>query len=185
MTCVVAVLGYDGTVCLASDSSAVEDNLILRRAAPKIFKLGEFGIGYCHSFRLGQIIEHFLKPPTLAKEASEKEILGYMVTKFVPALKAVLEQNDYPTQDDEKTDWSIIVCVRGCIFTIESDFHVGYDRTPFAAIGAGTEYALGSMKTSMSSARREIGAKLVAENALWVAEYFSPSVTSPFDFIEL
>ena len=185
MTCVVAVRGHDGKICLAGDSSAVDENLIFKRVTPKVFLLGEFGIGYCHSFRLGQIIQYFFKPPVIPKEAQEKDIIQYMVTKFIPALKSVLEANDYPTQDDEKTDWSIIVCIRGMIFTIESDFHVGHDYVPFSAIGAGTEYALGSMQTNAGSERKEVNAKLVAEEALRVAEYFSPNVSGPFDFLEI
>lgn len=181
MTCVVAVLGNDGTFCLAGDSAAVEDNMIVKRATPKVFQIGEFAIGYCHSFRLGQIIEHFLKPPALTKELDRKELIAYMVTKFIPALKKTLEDNDYPFQDDEKTDWSLIICVRNTIFTIESDFHVGCDYNNFAAIGAGAEYALGSIWSINDRAN----AVEAAEKALAAAEYFSPNVTGPFHFIEL
>ena len=181
MTCVVAVIGNDGTFCLAGDSAAVEDNMIVKRATPKVFQIGEFAIGYCHSFRLGQIIEYFFKPPVLPEGADHKELMSYMVTKFIPTLKKALEKNDYPLQEDEKSDWSLIVCVRNSIFTIESDFHVGSDYDNFAAIGAGAEYALGSI----CSETDRNNAVEAAERALRAAEYFSPNVIGPFNFIVL
>lgn len=179
MTCVVAIVDKTKRVVLGADSSAVDELIHTEHLDSKVFKKGEFGIGYCHSFRMGQIIEFWFEPPPIPDD--EKNLMRYMVMEFVPELKKVLEDNDYPTHDDEKTDWSLIVAVAGQIFTIESDWHVGYDNVPYAAIGAGASYALGSMY----SASIDEDIDRTAYNALLAAQKFCPYVIGPFNFIEV
>ena len=179
MTCVVGTVDESGRVHLGADSSAVDDNQITSHVMPKVFKLGEFGIGYCHSFRLGQIIEYSFTPPPLPKKANENELLHYMIKEFIPTLRTELEIQQYPLHDDEKTDWSLLVGIRGHLFTIEPDYHLGYDDENYAAIGAGAEYALGAMFASDYS-----GSDLVSVG-LMAADAFCPYVTKPFHFIEV
>lgn len=178
MTCVVAVT--DGLkVKMGSDSAAANDDVISQRVCPKVFVRGEFGIGYCYSFRLGQIIEYFFEPPKIDKDV---DLMRYMVTKFVPALKVALEENDYPYHEDEKDRWMVLVGIRGKIFCIESDFQVGLDAEEVAAIGAGAELALGAMFVSL-----ELDYELleIAELGLTAAAKFSPFVIEPFLYIEV
>jgi ATP-dependent protease HslVU (ClpYQ) peptidase subunit len=181
MTCVVAVVdGERGKVVMGADSAAVEENLIVSHVPPKVFKIDEFGIGYCHSFRLGQVIQHFFQPPELPDENLDEDgMMSYMVRKFVPELRIILDANDYPSSDEEKASWSLLVGVRSSIYIIESDFHVGYYEDHFAAIGAGYEYALGAMLNS-----RRYGEDMAREG-LAAAKYFCPYVTGPFNFIEV
>jgi hypothetical protein len=174
----VATVDGNGKIIIGADSSAVDETIITPHIDPKVFKKGEFGIGYCHSFRLGQIIEFWFDPPPIPE--GEDNIIKYMVKDFIPELKGVLADNDYPNHDDEKTDWAIIVGVRGHLFTIESDWHVGYDDVSFAAIGAGSSYAIGAMASSTVGDNERI-----ALNALLIAEKFCPYVIGPFNFIEV
>lgn len=179
MTCVVAVVDGAQRITMGADSSAVDELIHTEHLDSKVFVKGEFGIGYCHSFRLGQILEFWFEPPELPDE--DNNLMRYMVRDFVPELKTVLEDNDYPAHEDEKTDWSIIVGVRGHIFTIESDWHVGYDDLPYAAIGAGSSYALGSLFTNNHDASKIV----VVRRALEAAQKFCPYVIGPFNFIEV
>ena len=179
MTCVVAVLDKTGKIFMGADSSAVDDVTHTAHVDSKVFKKDEFGIGYSHSFRMGQLIQFWFRPPTL--DENETDIMKYMVMNFIPELKTVLADNDYPNTDDEKTDWSLIVCVRGNIFTIEYDWHIGHDNLNYAAIGAGSTYALGAM----SSVYNTQSALETAQSALQAAEKFSPYVLGPFNFIEV
>lgn len=179
MTCVVGAVDGDGQIYMGADSSAVDSNIITRHALSKVFKVDEFGIGYCHSFKLGQLVEFCFSPPPLEKKMDEPAMIRYMITEFIPELKGQLEAHGYPNHDDEKENWSLLVGIRGYLFTIESDFHLGYDETHYAAIGAGSEYALGAMFCSQSS-----GMKL-ARVGLEAAEYFCPYVIRPFNFIEV
>jgi hypothetical protein len=179
MTCIVAALDNHGKIIMGADSSAVDETIHTPHIDPKVFVKGEFGIGYCHSFRMGQILQFWFTPPEIPE--NEKDMMRYMVMDFIPELKGVLADQDYPFHDDEKIDWSIIVAVRGKLFTIEADWHVGHDGIPYAAIGAGSPYALGAMH----SIHGEPNASIVALKALETAEKFSPYVLGPFNFIEV
>jgi hypothetical protein len=177
MTCIVAVVDLDRNVVMGADSAAVDDTIATRHLESKIFKKGEFGIGYCHSFRMGQIIEFWFTPPPIPK--NEDNLMRYMVMDFIPELKALLADNDYPNHEYEKTEWSLIIAVRGNIFTIEYDWHVGYDSFPYASIGAGSSYALGAMFACNDKAYER------AVCGLEAAEEFCPYVKGPFHFIEV
>jgi ATP-dependent protease HslVU (ClpYQ) peptidase subunit len=169
MTCIVA-LEDQGTIYMGADSAAIEGDAISLRTAPKIFKTGKFLIGYCNSFRYGQIIQHYFKPPPI----QDKDILKYMITKFVPELQRILENNGY-----EEKDSSIIIGYDGNIFYVESDWQVGQDMTNYHAIGSGSPYALGSLYSTSGEPLRRI------EQALEAAEKFSTTVRSPFNYLSI
>lgn len=178
MTCIVAIVDKQQGILMGADSSAVDDTIHTPHISPKVFLKGEFGIGYCHSFRLGQIIEFWFTPPPIPD--GEENLMRYMVMDFIPELKGVLADQDYPTHDDEKTEWSLIVGIRGHIFTIESDWHIGFDDIPYAAIGAGSSYALGAIHAA------EGGSSMFSlQKGLEAAEKFCPYVLGPFHFIEV
>jgi len=181
MTCIVAILDTNvdnkQKIIMGADSSAVDETIHTPHITPKVFVKGEFGIGYCHSFRLGQILEFWFTPPHIPE--GEENLMKYMVMDFIPELKGALALQDYPNHEDEKTEWSLIVGVRGHIFTVESDWHVGYDDIPYASIGAGSAYALGAIHAA------EGDNKWVAKKALEAAELFCPYVLGPFHFIEV
>lgn len=178
MTCIVGVVDSSGNVFMGADSSAVDSNIVTRHAMPKVFRVSNFVIGYCHSFRLGQLIEHIFEPPPFDKDVNKSQMINYMITEFIPELRCQLESHGYPSNDDERDNWSLLVGVNGYLFTIESDFHLGHDETSYASIGAGTEYALGAMHVSMKTG------KDLALDGLRAAEYFCPYVTMPFNFVE-
>ncbi len=67
-----------------------------------------------------------------------------------------------------------MVGVRGRLFVVESDYQVVEPTAPFAAIGSGAAYALGSMATSRGRPVARI------TQALKVAERFSGAVRGPF-----
>ena len=174
MTCIVAV--SDGNkVYMAGDSCAVDDSTITSRQNPKVFINNGIAIGYCQSFRMGQIIQYIFVPPTIHKNI---DLMEYMVTSFVPALKDCLDENDFPAHDDDKENWSVIVGIENKLFYIESDWQVGFDNNQYYAIGSGSPYALGAMYASMSKNPIE---KLTI--GLEAAMEFSPFVRTPFHFI--
>lgn len=179
MTCIVGVVDSHGNIFMGADSSAVDSNIITRHIPSKVFRISDFAIGYCHSFRLGQLIEHFFEPPFLDSEIDEDRMIQYMITEFIPELRTQLESYGYPSNEDEKENWSLMIGVHGYLFTVESDFHLGYDETSYAAIGAGAEYALGAMHGSLKTGMDR------ATEGLAAAEYFCPYVTKPFNFVEV
>jgi ATP-dependent protease HslVU (ClpYQ) peptidase subunit len=178
MTCVVAIT--DGTnTLLAADSSASEPSIITNRLDPKVFKIGEFGIGFSSSFRLGQILKYHFCPPNISKK--QKTLMEYMVTQFVPELRLTLEEQDFPYHEEEKVSWTIVVCVRNEIFYIEPDWHVGQDSDFYVAIGSGAAYARGSLFTTQYNSDLYDRVSI----ALKASANYSPFVAEPFYIIEV
>ena len=59
MTAVVALI-HENKVLLGGDSAASDDKsgLIFSRVDPKVFRVGQFGIAFVDSFRMGQILQY-------------------------------------------------------------------------------------------------------------------------------
>ena len=79
MTCIVAL--KDGNkVYLGGDGAASEEKtgLILQRIDPKVFRVGQFGIGFVDSFRMGQILQYSWTPPVYKPTANHKGLDKFM-----------------------------------------------------------------------------------------------------------
>ncbi len=61
MTCIVALI-HENKVFMGGDAAASDDKsgLIFQRTDPKVFKVGQYGIGFVDSFRMGQILQYKL-----------------------------------------------------------------------------------------------------------------------------
>ena len=170
MTCIVA-LEDNGKVYMGADSAAVDGEAISLRKEPKIFKCGEFLIGFSHSFRYGQIVEHCFNPP----KVTEKNIIKYMVTKFVPELRITLAMNEF-----EEKESCMIIGYKGKIFYVESDWNVGYDDTNYHAIGSGAPTAFGSLYSTQGQHPLDR-----VRIALEAAQEFTTSVRGPFNYLDV
>jgi len=170
MTCIVA-LEDNGKNYMGADSAAVDGEAISLRKEPKIFKCGDFLIGFSHSFRYGQIIEHCFNPPKI----SEKNIVKYMVTKFVPELRITLAVNEF-----EEKESCMIIGYKGKIFYVESDWNVGYDETNYHAIGSGAPTAFGSLYSTQGQHPLDR-----VRIALEAAQEFTTSVRGPFNYLDI
>jgi len=168
MTCVVA-LHHEGKVYLGADSSAVENGGISTRIEPKIFKKGKFLMGYCNSFRFGQVVEYYFNPP----KSKSSNIMEYMVCQFVPELISVTKYHDV-----EENTSSLIIAYEGKIFYIDSDWQVGWDTTDYHAIGSGADVAMGSLYSTEGQQPLER-----LRIALEASEKFSTTVSRPFNYM--
>jgi len=178
MTCIVAIKNSN-RVIIGADSCGSEENIGVVRIPPKVFVKGNYGFGFSHSFRLGQIIEHVFEPPPVSPKVTDNELIAHMVKNFIPQLKSTLEDHGYPYHEDEKEGWALIIGIHGRILTIESDWQIGLDDLDFTAIGSGAEYALGALYVSDKEPLETATAALMAANK------FCPSVMTPFNFIEV
>src|SRR4051794_21483555 len=91
MTCIVG-LARGGKVFIGGDSAGVAGWELSVRRDRKVFRNGEFLIGYTTSFRMGQILEHGFKPPPFPKSAS---LNRYMVVDFINAFRASLKEHGW------------------------------------------------------------------------------------------
>jgi len=172
----VAGLVDNGKVWMGADSAGVGGLSLAIRSDPKIFKTGEFLIGYTSSFRMGQILRYFLSPPVPHEKQADFE---YMVKAFVPAVRTALKDHGYLKYDNSReTIGTFLVGRRGKLFMIEDDLQVGELATPYAAVGCGQDLALGSLHTTHAMKKMRAFDRIDA--ALKAAEAFSAGVRGPF-----
>jgi len=188
MTCIVALI--DGNkVYMGGDSAASDDKsgLILQRTDPKVFKVGQYGIGFTDSFRMGQVLQYNWKPPVYTPTRNNSNLDKFMRTKFVDSVKEAFQENGYgkfgagTEEGDEGGIFVIAVAGTGRIFTMESDFHIGEADVQYMAEGSGQQLALGSLFTSsnIKTPRKRV------RMALEAAAKFIMSVRGPFTIIEV
>jgi ATP-dependent protease HslVU (ClpYQ) peptidase subunit len=107
----------------------------------------------------------------------------YMATTFVDALRDVVKSHGVAVVENnaEISPAEMLVGVRGRLFTIDDDLHVGESTHGFAAAGCGRDVALGALHAlgRKGSPRTRLTA------ALHAAEAFCAGVRAPFRFATL
>lgn len=176
VTCIVALKAKKGTchqVVMAGDSAGVSHLDVTVRKDSKVFRNGEFLIGYTDSFRMGQLLRFKFRPPPPVKR---KDLFEYMCTLFVDEVRRTLKEGGFSEIDNNvEQGGNFLVGFRGRVFEVASDFQVGEAALDFAAIGCGDSYALGALAASALTDPEER-----VLQALAVAEKFSGGVRAPF-----
>lgn len=188
MTCIVALI--DGNkVYMGGDAAASDDKsgAIFQRLDPKVFKVGQVGIGFVDSFRMGQILQYSWTPPKYTPTKGNKNLDKFMRTKFVDSVKETFRQHGYGSfgsgseDGDQGGIFLISISGTGRIFTMDSDFHIGEVDVSYMAEGSGQDLALGSLfSTGMVKTPRKR-----VRMALEAAAKFKMSVRPPFTIIEV
>lgn len=179
MTCIIGLVeGKD--VYMGGDSAGVtvKSLSLAVRADEKVFKKGDFLIGFTSSFRMGQLLRYNLKVPEKPKDMNPFE---FMVTMFVEAVRKCLKAGGYAKKDkEEESGGTFLVGYSGKLFRVDSDYQVGENVLPFDAVGCGEQVANGAMFASSHLPPR----KRILQ-ALLSAERFSGGVRRPFHIIKL
>lgn len=171
MTCIAGLI-HNGKVYIGGDSAGVAGYDLAVRADKKVFRNGDFAMGFTSSFRMGNLLQHTLTPP---RRHPDDDVHKFMVNEFVDAVRACLKKGGYASKENETEEGgTFLVGYEGRLFTIHSDYQVGEGLDGFAACGCGESYALGSLYTSKGSPRARI------TKALETAERFSAGVRGPF-----
>lgn len=178
MTCIVGLVDND-RVYIGGDSAGVAGYGLMIRADKKIFKNGNFIMGFTSSFRMGQLLNFKLKTPALFNgDGTEKEIYEYMVTDFVDEVRRCLRDGGYAeNKSGVESGGTFLVGHKNRLFEIESDYQVGESINGVMAVGCGDDLALGSLYTTGTmDLKPEERIKL----ALEAAEKYSAGVQRPF-----
>lgn len=177
MTVVVGVETMKGTVILGADSNCATDSQRWTYAQDKVYKTRSYVLGFAGSWRVGQLLRYSFDPPSLTGVANltDEGLTKVMVNTFVPTWRDVLEAGHVKP----KEDWQMLVGVRGRLFVIENDFHVGREVEGYMAIGSGGQFATGSLHTTTGC-----GAQNRVAWALNAAAQHSPTVEGPFVTVE-
>ena len=173
MTCIVG-LAHEGKVYIGGDSAGVDGRWALTvRADQKVFRNGEFIMGFSTSFRMGQLLAYALNPP---RRHPDDDVYSYMVGDFIDAVRECLKKGGYATKKDEvETGGSFLVGYSGRLFHVEASFQVGESCSGFNACGCGDLIALGAMHVTASASPKP---RILA--ALSAAEQLSAGVRGPF-----
>lgn len=181
-TCIVA-LADQGKVWIGGDSLAYSSlsgdkaSLTNRKVfARKDLAGNKWLFGFTGSYRLGQVLQHVLQLPALDQTL---DLLEDMVTRFVPALQRCFKESALESKESGQfTGGAFLVSVRGRIFNVEKQYSIQESTLPFAAIGCGAPFALGSLFSSEGLNPEE---RITL--ALSAAETFSAGVQRPFHIL--
>lgn len=185
MTCIVAI-SQGGTVYMGSDHAASDEKSgwIIARKEPKCFKVGQYGIAFTDSFRMGQILQYNWTPPKYTPTKTNSGLDKFMRTKFIDSVKDAFKEHGYgnfgPSEEGD-TGGIFIVGVCGRIFTVDEDFHVGENVYNFMAEGSGGQLALGALWAT----RNQKNPKMRIKSALEAAAEFNMAVSAPFTYIQV
>ena len=138
MTCIVGI-AQGGTVWIGGDSAGVDTSrhALSVRADPKVFRIGDFVMGFTSSFRMGQLLAYALHPPLRRPEA---DVHAFMVTEFVDAVRDCLKAGGYAEKHDgAERGGAFLVGYAGRLFHIDSDYQVGENACGFDACGCGDQ----------------------------------------------
>ncbi len=179
MTCIVGI-EHKGVVWMGGDSAGTAGNMNQRiRADKKVFAKGEFIIGFCGSFRMGDLLKHTFEVPDTAAVSDPD---SFMVNEFVDALRNLLETENKKggLTEQEKLAPSILVGFRGRLYNIESDYQCGRPESGFDSVGSGSDIAMGSLHSSKGQAPKK---RILA--ALDAAAQNNAAVRGPFHVMKL
>lgn len=174
MTCIAAIRVEGRGVLLGGDSLGSDGDRGTVFCNKKVFRLSrEVAIGYCGSFRMGQLLEHHLEPPVV--HGDERT---WAVKKLVPDVRAVLKDGGFASEDEEAGNrW--LLAIRDRLFLVENELAVLEPWEGYLAIGSGQDFALGAMHALPRARPRErVKAGLAAAAA------YGLGVGPPFAFVE-
>lgn len=172
MTCIVGLVD-SGKVYIGGDSAGVGGYSLSVRADRKVFKNGDFVMGFTSSFRMGQLLHHAFSPP---KRHPETDLDKFMVTDFINGVRDCLKSGGYAEKHNEaEQGGTFLVGYCGRLFEVHGDYQVGEATAGFSAVGCGEDIALGAM-----FANREGKPEKRIRTALEAAERFSAGVRGPF-----
>ena len=170
---------------MGADHAASEEKSgwILSRKDPKVFKVGQYGIAFVDSFRMGQILQYGWTPPKYTPTKTNSGLDKFMRTKFVDSVKDSFREhgfgNQVSGQEDEGGIFLIGIC--GRLFTMDEDFHIAENNFNYMAEGSGGMFALGALHATKNQKNPKMRLKL----ALEAAAEFSMTVKPPFTYIQV
>ena len=177
MTCIVGLVDK-GQVFIGGDSAGVNTarlSLVVRNDR-KVFRNGDFVMGFESSFRMGQLLAFNFDPP---KPRVGIDVMTYMVTDFIDAARARMKEGGFArVKEAAEEGGTFLVGYSGRLFHISDDFQVGESSHGFDACGCGDLIALGSLRSTRTWT--DPGARV--KEALECAETFSAGVRAPFFF---
>lgn len=172
MTCIVGVVDQR-TVWLGGDSAGISGWDLTVRADPKVFRRGDFLLGFTTSFRMGQLLRYRLQAPEHPLSMPTDE---YLATSWVDAVRDCLKHGGWAKRDQEReAGGTFLVGYRGTLWAVHDDYQIEASVDNMLAVGCGDQAALGALYATRSyPGRRRV------QTALEAAERLCAGVRAPF-----
>ena len=194
MTCIVAMA--DGrNVIMGGDSAGVDGRDIYLRADAKVFRKGEYLIGFTTSFRMGQILRYETELPELPEDLDPENLERFFVTDFIPTVRRSFEEHGFAktarisapdkpglSEEGQVVGGTFLVGAAGQIFEIRGDYQLGRPTTSYSAVGAGAMVALGALRALEGMEGLSLRDRV--SRALETAEAYNAGVRGPFQIVE-
>lgn len=149
------IIGYtDGNnVHMIADSTAVDGDFIQNIVQPKIFKINVAGhdmlIGYTSSFRMGQILQFYLKEKLLEANINKDNIYEFLCTTFIENIRAIFKEHGFQRTGDNQSEYggTFLIGCMGRLFTVQDNYAVLEFKGNFASVGCAEPLATASLAT--------------------------------------
>ena len=158
MTAIAGLI--DGTdVWLGGDSAltCAYTMALTLGATPKVYtresvesRPETWGFGFAGSVRLAQVVRYEMDLPLCTAEDA-KDMDKFMVKDFIDLLRQASDKAGHTRRisgQESAHNAQLMVAFRGHLWTVYSDWQIERSVYPYAAIGIGFPYALGSLHAS-------------------------------------
>lgn len=179
MTCVIGYKTEEGIWIGADSAGTTEWGSQTLRADQKVFSRNGFTMGFCGSYRMGQVLRYNLVATQQPEGVGDYE---YMVTTFVEDVRRVLKRAGYShIKNNVETGGQFIVAYRDGLYEVEDDYQVGISSRSYVCIGSGTDIASGAMSVLTE---HEITPDKAIRRALKAAADHDAYVAAPFKVLK-
>lgn len=150
MTTIVGIC-KNGNVTLGADSQVTVDSTIVNsKITEKITKNNGYLIAGAGDAMACDILQHVFIPP-IPNATERKNLYKFMITKFVPAMRECLEENEYkPDSSDKDSGFSFLIAFDGELFDISDDYSVLISDDGIYGVGNGAKWAMGALHAGSS-----------------------------------
>ena len=181
MTCVVGLV-TDSSIVIGADSGAYDETSKEIRVESKVFKKDGCIVGFCGSFRQGQLVEYGIDFKELYC-VPYYNIMEYLVLVFIKNMQKLFKKHGCLTKSDgaKTMELDLLIGLHDQLFKISTDFQVSKCDS-FVAIGAASAYAFGALEILYLEDTSGIDA---ADSALDAALKHSLYVSRPYNILEL
>ena len=140
MTCIIG-MAKDGQVYMGGDSSVSSNGNYRLTAKKKVFRNGQYLIGYTSSTRMGDILRTMELPRIQSPDTAKR-----MILKFIPAVREALKDGGVvKVNNSVESCGSFLVATHGHLFEVDIDFQIEEYIDNYAAVGSGWISAISAM----------------------------------------
>ena len=172
MTCIIGAVSGD-KVHMVGDSGGASGWNVTVILQPKVFRNGDYIIGYTTSFRMGQMLQF----ANLPQWDRAKRLDEFMVTVFIPFVRELLKTGGFvKVENAVEEGGTFLIGIAGRLFKVSMDFQVLEHADGFDAVGCGSDFALGAYLALDSVL--DVRERLL--RAIEVSAHFSGPIRPPY-----